>query len=216
VSNEDLAESTETPVDAEIASTSEPTPARPTAVAEPARRRRLIALVPLLVIVGVIGGVWLYNAVTLQKPLDRVLVNDPRNQSVKVRVHYDGWIDFNTVVFDISDVSPNASRMDVFRCFLQYAEAMKGQRFKRVILAARGKRKFWLDGEYFQQLGQEYQEQNPVYTIRTFPTHLTAMDGSHPFSEYTGGIFAVLQREMEQFTEFHDQWYVNDFASGSK
>jgi hypothetical protein len=39
-----------------------------------------------------------------------------------------------------------------------------------------------------------------------------AMDGSKPFLEYEGGILAVLQKEMEQFNEFSNQWYVNDFA----
>ncbi len=185
-------------------------------VVDKSKKHGLVLAVFASLILGLAGGVLLYNAVAVEKPLDRVLIADPRNQSVKARAHYDGWIDFNTVVFDISDVSPNASRIDVFRCFIQYAEAMKTQRFKRVVLAARGKKKFWMEGEYFQQLGQEYQAQNPMYTIRTFPTHVTTMDGSRPFSEYTGGILSVLAKEMEQFTEFHDRWYVNDFVAGGK
>jgi hypothetical protein len=50
-----------------------------------------------------------------------------------------------------------------------------------------------------------------MYTIRTFPIHLVAMDGSKPFSEYEGGMLGVLQKETEQFTEFNDEWYVKEF-----
>jgi hypothetical protein len=105
--------------------------------------------------------------------------------------------------------------MDVFRAFLQYAQAMKDRDFAKVILAARGTSKFTLDGSYFRELGREYTTQNPMYTIRTFPTHLVAMDGSKPFSEYQGGILAVLEKEMEQFTDFSDQWYVKDFQASA-
>jgi hypothetical protein len=177
------------------------------------RRGRLIVIAVLLLAVAVPAGFWLYNKMTVQSPLDNVLVADSRNQMVKATAHFDGWIDFDTVVFDLTDVSPSGSRMDVFRCFLQFAQAMKDREFKHVVLAARGKQKFILGGDYFHQLGEEYQSQNPVYTMRTFAPHLTAMDGSHPFSEYTGGLLGVLTKEMEQFSEFHNQWYVNDFSS---
>jgi len=82
-----------------------------------------------------------------------------------------------------------------------------------VILSCRGKKKFTFDGTYFKQLGQEYESQNPMYTIRTFPTHLTAMDGSKPFTEYVGGVLGVLGTEMEQFTEFNEQWYIREMAA---
>ena len=127
----------------ESASTSELLSVHPIVPSERKPRLPYIAASVILVIFGLIGGVWLYNEVTVEKALQHVIVADPRNQSVQARAHYDGWIDLNSVVFDISDVSPKASRMDVFRCFLQYAEAMKERRFKRVVLAARGKKKWF-------------------------------------------------------------------------
>jgi len=41
------------------------------------------------------------------------------------------------------------------------------------------------------------------------------MDGSKPFSEYEGGLFAVLQKGMEQFTDFSNQWYLKDLQIDS-
>ena len=176
-------------------------------------RNTLIAASVAAVIV--VCGVWALNYLSVDRPLQQVLSADQRNQVVKAEAHFGGWVNPDTLVFDLTDVSGSATRMDVFRAFLQYAEAMKDRNFTAVVMATRGKSKFTLEGSYFQELGREYGTENPIYTIRTFPIHLTAMDGSKPFSEYEGGIFAVLEKEMEQFTEFSDEWYVNDLqASG--
>jgi hypothetical protein len=165
------------------------------------------------VIVLTFFGMSAFNYFVVEQPLHHVLTVDPRNQVVTASAHFDGWISRDTLVFDLTDISGNAKEIDVFRIFLQYAQAMKGRHFARVILACRSRKKFVLDGDYFQQLGQEYESQNPMYTIRTFPTHLTAMDGSKPFTEYVGGVLGVLGKEMEQFTEFNDQWYIRDMAA---
>src|ERR1017187_2350302 len=156
------------------------------------RRSSRIPLIVLAVCILAILGIWLLNYVEVQGPLQHVLKADPRNSVLKAQARFDNWIDLNALVFDVTDVSGSATRADVFRCLLQYAQAMKGHHFKEVILAARGKSKFKVDGDYFQQLGQEYSTQNPVYTIRTFPIHLTTTDGTKPFSEYTGGVLGVL------------------------
>ena len=46
--------------------------------------------------------------------------------------------------------------MDVFRVLLQYARELKDHQYQRIILAAYGQKKFVVPGEYFQQLGREY------------------------------------------------------------
>lgn len=166
-------------------------------------------------VVIAVCGVRALNYLSVGRPLQRVLSTDPRNEVVRAQAHFGDWIDPKTLVFGLTGVTANATRMDVFRAFLQYAEAMKDRDFTRVILAARGTSKFTLDGSYFRELGKEYSRQNPMYTIRTFPTHLVAMDGSKPFSEYEGGILAVLQKEMDRFTDFSDRWYVKDFQGST-
>jgi hypothetical protein len=183
--------------------------------AQPETSRKLV--IGAIALVGlVISGVWAVNYVSANKPLQHVLATDPRNQVVKAQAHFSDWIDLNTLVFDVTGVSDSATRMDVVRSFLQYAEAMKDRHFTKVILAAHGRGKFTIDGNYFQELGKEYSTQNPMYTIRTIPIHLSAMDGTKPFSEYAGGILGVLEKELEQFTEFSDRWYVKDFQAGSR
>ena len=176
----------------------------PTAV----RDKRPLAFLGVLLLVIVGGfGVWLYNNVVANKPLQQVLASDPRNVVVKEHAKFAGWLDLHTLVFDVDSVSGEATRLDVLRSFLQYAEAMKGHRVQKVILACRGVPKFKMDGSYFQQLGMEFSTQNPMYTTRTLPINVTAMDGSHPYVEYEGGVLGVFSKEMEQFGNFSDRWY---------
>ncbi len=164
-------------------------------------------------IVVVIGlaflALFLFNN-TVDKPLQEI-VKAPSNQVVRARAHFDG-LNFDTLVFDLIETSGGASNLDIFRLFWQYCEAMKERHFNKVILASRGVRKFTLEGSYFQQLGQEYKGGNLVYIIRTFPSHLTASDGTKPFAEYTGELLDVVTKKVEQFTEFSDQWHARDTA----
>ncbi len=177
--------------------------------------RLVFVLLPLLIGAGFLA-IWLYNQILLQKPLTRVILSESRNNLVHARAHFDGWVDTKTVVFDLTDVADNSSSLDIFRVFLQYAKEQKEQRFERIVLAAYGRKKLALPGAYFQQLGQEYDSQNLMYTIRTFPHHLLDMQGRKPFPEYEGGLFAVLGEEMKQFAEFNERWFLNDYAARHK
>jgi len=171
--------------------------AEPIAVqqARPNKSRNLvIGACALLVVAGVVG-IWLFNYVSANRPLQRVLTTYPRNQVVSARAHFGNWVDMDTLVFDLTSISGSATRMDVFRAFLQYAEAMKDRHFTKVILSARGTGKFTLDGDYFQELGKEFGGQNPMYTIRTFPIHLAAMDGSKRSPNTKVGFSACCKRK---------------------
>ena len=177
----------------------------------------LLALLGLVLLAGcAVGGVWMYNEMTLQKPLQRVLVADPRNHVVRAKAHFNGWIDMHSVVFDLTDVEGDSSEMDVFRVLLQYAKEQKEHQYQRIILAAYGQKKFVVPGDYFQQLGREYDAQNPVYTIRTFSHHVSTMDGAKPFPEPEGGMLWVLKEEMGQFSDFNKRWYLDDFLARHK
>ena len=135
------------------------------------------------------------------------VIGRPGNDIVEAKSHYEGWLNPSVLIYDLRDVSGNATRLDVFRVFLQFAEIQKSKKYERVVLCRNGEPRFIIDGAYFQEIGQEYEMQNPMYTIRTFPTHLLTVDGRHPYSEYEGGILGVLSKEMEQFSDFCDEWF---------
>lgn len=80
----------------------------------------------------------------------------------------------------------------------------------KVYLCYKGTPKFTISGSYFSRLGNEYSFQNPVYTMRTFPENLLTKDGLRAYPEWEGGIFGVLERQMQDFNDFHDKWYLDD------
>jgi hypothetical protein len=164
--------------------------------------------VPLLLIAAIYG----WNYLALQSPMNEVLSEDSRNSGISVRVHYGYYIDLSALVFDLRAVLMTNSQVDVFRVLLQYTAKMKSSHYGKVHLAFRGETKFVLDGEYFQQLGQEYGAQNPAYTMRTFPAHLKRPDGSEAYGSWTGGMIGVLQKEMEDFSNFHAKWYLDELV----
>ncbi len=151
---------------------------------------------------------------TVNEPLQEIL-KDRSNQVVRADAHVDGS-NPNALVFDLTEISGSASRLDIFRILWQYAEAMKERHFTKVILASHGVKKFTLEGSYFQQLGQEYRGEIPVCIIRTFPPHLTALDGTKPFVEYTGGLLDEVTKEVGQFTEFSNEWYARDSSVSAR
>lgn len=185
--------------------------------AKPRRTKAVLAAASVFVLTAVgVVGFWFHNQATLQKPLYEVLEADSRNKNVHAQAHYDGWFDTKTVVFNLSDVSGESSSLDIFRVFLQFAQSQKEHEYKEVILAAYGEKKFVVPGDYFHELGAEYSTQNPMYTIRTFPHHVSTMTGEHPFPEYTGGIFGVLGKEMDEFKQMNEQWYMDDYKAKDK
>jgi hypothetical protein len=172
----------------------------------------LLALLGLILLTGLaVGGVWMYNETTLRKPLHRILIADPRDHVVGAKAYFDGWIDTRSAVFDLTDVD-QASQLDVFRVLLQYANEQQGHRYERIILAAYGKKKFIVPGEYFQQLGQEFDTVDPLYTICTFSHHVSTMDGAKAFPETS----SEPEEEIERFTDFNKRWYLDDFIARHK
>lgn len=170
------------------------------------RRSYLIAL-PFLIVAAVAGA----NYVLLQRLLSGVLDADPRNEGIKAMVHYKFFVLPSTIVFDLRVVSSTNSPADVSRVLLQFAQTQKEKAFSQVTLAHKGSEKFQLKGSYFRTLGQEYGTQNPIYTMRTIPENVYHLDGSSAFGTWTGGMLGVMAKQMEDFRQLHEQWYIADF-----
>lgn len=170
----------------------------------PKRRGRLTLLLLLVLIPLSVYG---WNYLTLQRKVSEVLDKDPRNKGVEVSVHYKTYVHPSVLVYDLRDVAGTNSRLDVTRVLLQFAEQVKDRKFERVELAFRGETKFLLGGDYFQELGREYNYQNPVYTTNHMPENLRLPDGTRAYDTWTGGLLGVSLKQMQDFNDFHDRWY---------
>lgn len=169
-----------------------------------------ILIVSLLLIFLLISGCKQYNS-----EVKKVIKGDYRNEGIEVSLYTQG-ITSHTLIYDLESISNTNSMADIFRVFLQMADSLKNEKFDYVYIAFRGKTKFIIKGEYFQQLGQEYSWQNPVYTIRNFPSNVFNIDGSPAYGAWEGGVLGVLQKEMEDFTDFNKKWYLNDLGYQAK
>lgn len=158
------------------------------------------------VTVGVAG--WNYFAA--HRPVAERLAADPRNEKLTLWVYHRYGLVPGTLVVDLRGFKDEAAMVDVMRALLQSAEAHKGAKFDRVLLAYKGASKFMLDGAYYQKLGQEFEGQNPVYTLRTFPENVFKVDGSPAYGTWTGGLLGVLSKQMEDLNQFSKDWYLDD------
>lgn len=148
---------------------------------------------------------------SLQGDMDGVLRSDPRNAGILVSVRTrDGGA---KLVYDLTSVAGTNSMSDVFRVFLQFAKAEKDREFTSVELSFGSRPKFLIAGDYYRQLGREFGTQNPIYTIRTFPEHLTKLDGSAAYPTWTGGWLGVSAKQMQDFNAFHRAWWLDSSAA---
>ncbi len=168
------------------------------------------------VILLILTLIFSINYINLQSRMNDVLKNDPRNLNISVSVHYEKYLNLSILVYDLKGISKENSMADVFRVFLQFAESVKDKKFDVVELSFNGVTKFKITGVYFNTLGQEYSKQNPIYTMRTFTENLMKPDGTKAYSQWTGGLLGVITHQMEDFNEFHKEWYLKDLASKMK
>lgn len=166
-------------------------------------------------IAAIFATIFGMNYVILQSPMSEILDADPRNKGISISVNFGNYINPSELVFNLRDLSGSNSPADVSRVLFQYAEALKAKEFKRVILAYRGTPKFQFKGAYFQTLGNDYETQNPVYTMRTLPENVYELDGTAAFGTWTGGLLGVVGKQMEDFNTFHKRWYLADMTHGS-
>lgn len=143
---------------------------------------------------------------------EAILERDSRNQSVNFSLQTSG----KNLDFCVIDISSEASVMDVFRVFLHTADQFKRRQFEKVILCFRGEMRFVLDGDHFSLIGQEFEMQNPMYTVRTFPEKLSLPNGQNAYESHSGGILHLTRVQLEDFHNMNGAWYMNDLVTEQK
>lgn len=147
------------------------------------------------------------------RDLREVVNADSLNAGIAARAYYGGRFDRSVVVFDVHDLELSKSRVDVMRLLVQFADSQKGRSYERVVLAYRGDHRFFLSGEYFSRLGREYAWQSFLDTFRTMPENVFDLDGTRAFATPTGGMFGVMNAQLEDAIRFHDEWYLDDLLA---
>lgn len=169
--------------------------------------KKLFYIIPIIVIILFSVSIYAYNYLTFQTEMNKVIENDSRNKGIDVSVHYKNYLPTtNVLIFDLKEVSGSNSKTDVFRVLLQFAEKVQNKKLDEVILSYKGKDRFKLKGNYFGKLGREYNIENPLYTMRTFPENVLTMNGLDAFPVWTGGLLGISNEQIQDFNKFFDEW----------
>lgn len=169
---------------------------------------KLILVIALIIIIIIS-----INYLMLQRHMSAVIKEDPRNKGVSVWVHYKWFINPTELKYDLRSITGENSSLDVNRVMLQFAEKIKDKQFNKVYLSFKGKDKFYFKGDYYQNLGKEYELQNPVYTLRTLPENIYTLRGEHAYGTWEGGFIGVLGKQMEDLNTFSKDWFLDDTIS---
>jgi hypothetical protein len=133
------------------------------------------------------------------------------NSGISVLTYHHYLLNPNGLVIDIREVDGGKAPIDVIRVFFQIAEQFKDRHFSEVRLAYRGETRFLIRPERFQTIGREHAFQNPMYVVRTLPEDLLLADGTQAYGAWSGGWLGVMNKQMEDFTDFYQRWFLNDF-----
>ena len=167
----------------------------------------------LLIVATVTAVVVFYNWYAFDRLIQSDLAKDHRNEKVSVHVYSKWAIRPDHLVFDVWGIDGEASMADVSRTFFISAASLKDWHFKWVTLAYLGQARFVMDGDDFRALGREYDGgQNPGHLIRTWPEKLQTPDGQRAYGSWTGGLLGVLGKQMEDLSDMHRRWYLDDIA----
>ena len=158
-------------------------------------------------------GVYIFNFVTLIQPTMSIVNEDSRNDGISLDVHYKFYVIPNVLEINLKNVPSDKAPADIFRVFLQTSSALKDKNFDKVELKFKGTLKFILNGDYYRQLGSEFEDQNPMYTMRTLPENLYNPNGEPSYSKWEGGMLGVLGKQMEDFNDFNKKWYMDEMIN---
>jgi len=168
------------------------------------------AIFIIVIVLCILLGIYGFNYFILTSPINQQVTSDIRNNGIDVDLHYEYYVNPNKLIFNIKNISGEKSKADIFRVLLQSAQSLKQLNFDTVKLAFKGKVKFLITGSYFKDLGQNFDSQNPMYTLRTFPENVYNVNGQLAYGRVEGGILGVLGAEMDNFNDFTDKWLLEN------
>jgi len=136
-----------------------------------------------------------------------------KDESGITMVAYRRWlVDPTTAVVDIWHVNGQASMADVDRNLYLTADALKDQHFTSVELAYRGRGRFLINGDKFNEIGQQWRSQSVMYLVTALTSSATDLTGKPAFETWEGGWIGVMSRQLQDHNQLHWSWYLADMS----
>ncbi len=135
------------------------------------------AVLGLLILALVVGaGLWGYNYVTLQMPINKVLAESAETQ-IGVKAHFARWHRFDVIVFNITSAGGEQVAQRALKLFFEFAAKEKDRNVGSVNLALNGRVFLVVPGETFRKLGEQFGAQPMVELVRILGTTSTLPGG---------------------------------------
>lgn len=160
----------------------------------------------ILILVILIFIIIAANAIIFTYPIYNIALEDSRNEGILAIAYLRFGIFFPYIVFDLWKVE-NKSNADIQRVFQLFAEYLKNFNFQRVYLSHHGKLKFYVDGNYFKNLGEQTYQGKYMFGTVTIADNLKSLSGYNFFMKSDStGIFEELN-SIKNFNEMHRFWW---------
>ena len=143
------------------------------------------------------------NLILVQQPMNQVLKENSAFAGMEVSAHYEYWVVPGVVVYDLRQLGVRQTPIDVHTAFLEFAKKMRAKKLERVDLSYKGTTKFSMDGNSFQQVGNEYAKRNFDYVLYKLPRLFHSVSNAAPPAR-------AGETDRDALLQFHRQWYGND------
>jgi hypothetical protein len=164
-----------------------------------------VASLFLILLLGgaAVGGWFLFTNWTYQKPMDDISAN-PAYLGFAFKVSPDLFLQNLTV--DVVGWPDDARKHELLRVLFQYAGKMKTVDIKALTLSCKGSPRFAVDGAYFKQVGENLGVEHDIKLIRTFPEHVSDMNGKRLYETINAKTREDIQRQLDNFSNLIDAW----------
>ncbi|MCL4233881.1 MAG: hypothetical protein KJ042_05140 [Deltaproteobacteria bacterium] len=136
--------------------------------------KAVLGLVVLFLVAG--AGLWGYNYVALQMPINKVLAESAETQ-IGVKAHFMRYYRFDVIVFNITSAGGEQVAQRALKLFFEFAAKEKGRNVGAVNLALNGRAFLVVPGDTFKTLGEQFGAQPMVELVRILGTTSTLPGG---------------------------------------
>lgn len=124
---------------------------------------------------------------------------DERNRDISVDVYKPMFS--KSLIFNVES-DGDFSNEDVIRYLYGSAKILNNKSFEKVYLAKKGEKRYYLEGDYFKQLGACQKDSDQITDmISRLIEHAYTMDGLHAFPCAKAGWILVKSQRMEYFDD---------------
>ena len=127
--------------------------------------------------------------------------------TVNAKASYQGVLFTDSVIFDLRDGgSPAARRIDPVHVLFEFSSKLDLQAVRRVILARNGRYVFYIESSRLRPLADSYSGGGRIWSFNHLPESVRNMNGTRPYSEWSGGWLGVMKEQAEDLNDFISEW----------